>query len=83
MTAGDLFGGIIAAFKALAHAHLKDVELGHPWLLLSLVRRSVVVAIAVVGSPLPTLSFARGEQADKLPRGAGHAAQVPFLRRRG
>ncbi len=77
MTAAELFGGIVAAVRALHESGVHDLQLGMPWLLLLLIPvAGAVAAIAVVGSPLPTLSFARGEQAARLPRGRGHTARV-------
>lgn len=72
-----LLGGLVSAARALAHGGVRAVELASPWMLLLLLPViAAAVAVAVVGSPLPALSFARGEQASRLPKGRGHVARI-------
>jgi Ca-activated chloride channel family protein len=74
---GDTLGGLVAAARALLGASWHDLELGMPWFLLVLALvAGAAVAVAVVGSPLPSLWFARGDQAAKLPAGAGQLART-------
>lgn len=76
MNVAGLMGGVVAAGRALLGASVHDLQLGMPWFLLALpVAVAVAVALFTVGTPLPTLSFARGEQAAKLPSGVGHIAR--------
>ncbi len=70
-----LLAGLVSAARALAAGN-GTFELAAPWLLLSLLPIVVVAAaLAVWGSPRPSLSFARGEHASLLPKGAGHQAR--------
>ena len=74
---GASLGGLLAATRALGSAGLSNVELASPWLLLLLLPViGAAVAIALLGTPLPALSFARGEHASRLPKGRGHVARI-------
>lgn len=73
---GGLLGGVVAAGRAIAQGGLLDIELGVPWALLVLLPIAGAIALPFfLKRHGPTLSFARGDDARRLPRGRGHLAR--------
>lgn len=71
----ELLGGVVAAARALLSQGPWALSLGFPWALLGLLPLVGGGAFMVVrGVARPTLTFARGEDAARLPRGRGHLA---------
>lgn len=72
----ELLGGLVAAARSLRSAGLLDVDLGVPWALLALLPVAGVVALPfLLKRHGPSLSFARGDEAARLPLGRGHLAR--------
>jgi Ca-activated chloride channel family protein len=68
--------GVVAGLRALIERP-GDATLAVPWLLVpALILVALAAALAIGRTSLPALSFARGEAASKLPKGAGHIARM-------
>jgi Ca-activated chloride channel family protein len=68
-------GGVMDAAHALGKARLNELELGRPWLLLTLALVGACVAALALSRARPSLAFARAHDVPHLPKGRGHLAR--------
>jgi Ca-activated chloride channel family protein len=72
---GDGANGLLDAAHALAKAAPRDLELGRPFLLLTLIGVAGVMGALALSRARPSLAFARTDDVGRLPKGRGHVAR--------
>src|SRR5688572_22753057 len=75
MTTASGLAGLFDAARALRTAAPADLELGRPWLLLTVVAVALCMGALALSRARPSLAFSRAGEANDLPKGRGHVVR--------